>query len=247
MPDYGVQPDLTESLYLYADGTSVTTGLCFTRQGNWRQDGSELIFSDQRTLQHPCPLEMQDTAPQRALIRLDGQMEFTVVGNTLRLHNTTTTMTLKAAGTAFGHPGPPVGTAVAGVTDVTWQLASAVKSGKSVALPPGKESSVQLYSDGTSTMVAYGCFYQTGRWQLVSGVLVLTDQVRPVMGCYAIKDNSEVAGAAVLAGLVGQIKFTVNGTTLTLECGDLVATFTDADTDTGSTASDMTPAPASTR
>lgn len=242
MPNYGVQPDLTESLYLYPDGASVTTGFCFTRQGKWRQTGSQLVFTDQRTLQHRCALDMQDTAPQRALMQLDGPMNFTIVEKVLQLHNTGTTMTLKAVGTAPSNPGAPTGPSAKALADVTWQLASAVKSGKNVALPPGKATTMQLYSDGTSNMVAPGCFYRTGRWHTVEGGIELTDQVRPVMGCYAISNNEEVAGGKVLAGLAGTIQATVTGTTLTLESGDTLATFTNK----SPAAVDATPTPAST-
>ena len=245
MPSYDVQPDLTESLYLYPGGTSVTTGFCFTRQGKWQQHGDQLLFTDQRTLQHSCALGVLDTAPQRALKQLDGPMTFTIANGTLHLHNTGTTMTLKAAGAASGDPRPQISPSTKVLTDITWQLTSAIESGKHVALPKGRITTVELYSDGTSTMVGYGCFYQTGRWHTVEGGLELTDQDRPVMSCYAIPNDEEVAGSAVLARLSGTMEATVAGTTLTLSSGDTVDTFTDsfpATADASSTATSVTTA-----
>lgn len=244
MPNYGVQPDLTESLYLYPDGTSVTTGLCFTREGNWGQRGSDLIFTNQRTLPQKCLLIVQDTAPRRALMTLDGPMQFSVDAAVLHLKNSTTTMTLQFVGRAPGNPvpltGAPVDASARGLTDVPWQLTAAVIDEKAVALPADKPTTIELYFDGTSNMVGPACFYQTGRWHTTGGRIELTDQVRPVTGCYDISDVTEEAGGGVLAAMTGPIQATIDGTTLTLESGSTVATFTKG----MEAAVDFTPAPA---
>lgn len=246
MPNYGVQPDLTESLYLYPDGTSVTTGFCFTREGNWAQRGSELVFTNQRTLPQKCLIQAQDTAPRRALITLDGPMQFSGDAAVLHLQNSTTNMTLKSAGTAQSKPGPltgaPVDDSARGLTDVPWQLTAAVQNGKAVALPANKITTIELYSDGTSNMVGPACFYQTGRWHTTGDRIELTDQVRPLRHCYLITDPKEGAGGEVLTAMTGPIQATINGATLTLKSGSVVATFTKGN----EAAVDTTPASAPT-
>lgn len=213
IPNYDATPDETESLYLYPDGTSVATGFCLARQGKWRQSGTEVVFSDQHTLDHSCPIGMNSTAPRLALLQLDGPMSFTTAVNVLHLRNSTTTMTFTAAGDAATNPGPSTGTSAeekpAALTDFAWQLLSATQGGKNIALPPDKATTMELYADGTSTMEGPACLYRTGRWHQANGGIQLTDQVSVAMSCYAITDQRDGAGDSVLTGLGGNLSMTV--------------------------------------
>lgn len=212
----GGAPDETELLYLYADGTSVATGFCFTRQGRWRQEGTELLFTKQRTLDHRCAIGMNDsTAARFALLHLDGPMTFGTAANVLTLHNSTTSMRLTAAGSAGSSAGAAAGDpTVAALSESVWQLLSARQRGKAVALPSGEPTTMELHADGTSNMVGPGCFYRTGRWHTVTGGFQLTDQVSVAMSCHAISDMREVAGGSVLAGMVGVLSANVSSTAL---------------------------------
>ncbi|SDO59991.1 hypothetical protein SAMN04515671_1447 [Nakamurella panacisegetis] len=245
MPNYGGAPQDPESLYLYPDGTSVATGFCLARQGKWRQRGTEVIFSDQSTLDHSCPIGMNSTALRLALLQLDGPMNFTIAANILHLRNSTTTMTFKAAGDAANNPGPSTGASAdpipAALTGFAWQLSSAVQDGKNIALSPDKPTTMTLYADGTSTMAGPACFYRTGRWHQVTGGIRLTDQVSVAMFCYRITDQREEAGPGVLTGLVGDLTMTVTQHTLTLQNAHTAANFTDAGVTTGGPASSDTP------
>lgn len=117
---------------------------------------------------------------------------------------------------------------VSGVGGIRWQLTSATVSGKNIALPPDKATTMELDADGTSTMEGPACFYRTGRWHQVNGGIELTDQVSVVMSCYAITDLREGAGGSVLTGLAGTLTLTVTQHTLTLRNADAVANFSDA-------------------
>ena len=237
MPNYGGTPDETESLYLYPDGTSVATGFCLARQGKWRRSGINVVFSDQHTLDHSCPIGMNSTAPRLALLQLDGPMSFTTAANVLNMRNSTTTMTFTAAGDAATNPGPSKGASAdptrAVLTGFAWQLLSATQDGKNIALSPDKATTMELYADGTSTMEGPACFYRTGRWHQVTGGIELTDQVSVAMSCYAITDQRDGADGSVLTGLVGDLNMTVTQHTLTLRNAHTVANFSDAGVTTG--------------
>lgn len=237
IPNYGGIPEETESLYLYSDGTSVATGFCLARQGKWQQSGTTVIFSDQRTLDHSCSLGMSSTAPRVALLHLDGPMSFTTAPKALHLQNSTTTMTFTAAGDAATNPGPspgaPTDSATAALTGFAWQLVSATQGGKNTALPPGKETTMELYADGTSTMAGPACFYRTGRWHKVNGGIEFTDQVSVVTSCYAISDPREDAGRRVLTALAGTLTITLTPHTLILQNAHTAANFSDAGVTTG--------------
>ena len=245
MPDYGGTPHDPEYLYLYPDGTSVATGFCLARQGNWRQSATEVIFSDQSTLDHSCPIGTNSTAPRLALLQLNGPMSFTTTANALQLHNSTTTMTFTAAGNAATNPGPSAGASAdpipAALTGFAWQLSSAAQGGKNTALSPDKSTTMTLYADGTSTMAGPACFYRTGRWHQVTGGITFTDQVSAVMFCYRIADRRDAAGPSVLIGLVGDLTLTVTQHTLTLQNAHTDANFTDAGVTTDGPASSNTP------
>ncbi|MGI8591889.1 MAG: hypothetical protein ACR2M5_13065 [Nakamurella sp.] len=245
IPTYGGTPDETESLYLYLDGASVATGFCLARQGKWHQSGTTVIFSDQHTLEHSCPIGMGSTAPRLALLQLDGPMSFTTAANVLHLRNSTTTMTFTAADDAATNPGPSSGaltdSTAAAVTGFAWQLVSATQSGKNIALPPDKATTMQLNADGTSTMEGPACFYRTGRWHQVNGGIEFTDQVTVVMSCYAITDLRDEAGGRVLTGLAGTLTMTLTQHTLTLRNAAAVANFSDAGVTTGGPASSEVP------
>ncbi len=245
MPNYGGTPDDPESLYLYSDGTSVATGFCLARQGRWRESGTEVIFGDQSTLDHSCPIGMNSTAPRLALLQLDGPMSFTIAGKVLHLRNRTTTMTFNAAGDAGTNPGPSPGASadpvVTALTGFAWQLTSATQDGKKVVLSPDRSTTMTLYADGTSTMAGPACFYRTGRWHQVTAGITLTDQVGVAMSCYAITDQREEAGGAFLTGLVGDLTMTVTPHALTLRNARITADFSDAGVTTGGLASSATP------
>ncbi|MET3804242.1 heat shock protein HslJ [Nakamurella sp. UYEF19] len=210
----------------------MATGFCFTRQGLWQQSGTDLVFTGQHTLDHPCALGMNSTAPRAALLNLDGPMEFTATPNSLVLRRSTTTMKLKTVGWVATNPGPRVGTQVdpqvAALTSPDWHLFSASRSGQNVALAPDKVAKLELYADGTSSMDGWGCFYWTGRWHPITQGIEFTDQVSVVMSCYAIVDSRDVAGGDVLTGLVGALTVTVSPTALTLQNADITAVFSSA-------------------
>ena len=185
---------------------SATVG-CNTMSGDYSLSGDKLVVGELATTEMGCQPDLQAQDTWLAGL-LTAHPQFALQGSNLILASGTTVVTLLDR--AVAEPDQPL-------VGITWGLTSIIDGDIASSVPEGASATILFTADG-QVQFDSGCNAGGGQYTVDGDSLHFAQIVSTTMACPDPRGSVESAVRAVLDG--DPIKFSIDGTTLTLSVGD---------------------------
>ena len=189
-----------------AGNVSAAAG-CNTMSGAYSVSGDKLVIGQLATTEIGCPADLQAQDVWLAGL-LAAKPQFALQGSNLILSSDGTVVTFVDREVA--EPDQPL-------VAITWGLTTIIDGDTASSVPAGASATILFTADG-KVQFDSGCNAGGGNYSVDGDTLHFTHIVSTTMACPDPRGSVETAVRAVLDG--DPIKFSIDGTTLTLTVGD---------------------------
>ena len=189
-----------------AGNVSAAAG-CNTMSGAYTVSGDKLVVGQLATTEIGCPADLQAQDVWLAGL-LSAKPQFALQGSNLVLSSDGTVVTFVDREVA--EPDQPL-------VGITWGLTTIIDGDIASSVPAGVSATILFTADG-KVQFDSGCNAGGGNYTVDGDALHFAQIVSTTMACPDPRGSVETAVHAVLGG--DPIKYSIDGTTLTLQVGD---------------------------
>lgn len=191
----------------FSGGNVSAAGGCNTMSGSYGVTGGKLVVGELATTEIGCAADLQAQDMWLSNLLVAGP-QLTLDGSNLVLTSGTTVVALLDREAA--EPDQPL-------VGITWGLTTIIDGDIASSVPAGVSATILFTADG-KVQFDSGCNAGGGNYTVDGDSLHFAQIVTTTMACPDPRGSVETAVRAVLDG--DPIKFSIDGTTLTLQVGD---------------------------
>jgi heat shock protein HslJ len=191
----------------FSGGSIGASAGCNSMSGDYSITGDKLVVGELATTEMGCPADLQAQDVWLAGL-LAAHPQFALQGSNLVLSSDGTVVTLLDREVA--EPDQPL-------VGITWGLTTIIDGDIASSVPAGVSATILFTADG-KVQFDSGCNAGGGNYTVDGDSLHFAQIVATTMACPDPRGSVETAVRAVLDG--DPIKFSIDGTTLTLQVGD---------------------------